>query len=374
MTDNLILDKIEERREKGRERAKKHYDKNKQSILLKQKQRRQKLTEEYNAILQEKQSNIQEQEQPDEPIEHIEPIVIHKNKDIINLDYVIKFIDENVEQKYTKKYYITSSKMLFRITNCDNLNKCLKKYKQIFNDIDKAERQDGTGNLSLNSKKHLMQTIVFLIDKMGIKLPKETIDFYKNKFEILKEESKQKTNDLTEENIIGYYDYLQLVKNKFGMNSKEYLIVSIYREVIVRDNFDFKIITNKNEDNGKDNFLLLPRSANATIILNNYKTFKKYGKKEIQLSNDINDLVRLYIKNNKVNKNDLLFGKEKLTQDISKMNKQIGIKGGINTTRKIAVSSGLKADDSIETRVALANKSMHSVNTQQSVYKRNVNK
>ena len=91
----------------------------------------------------------------------------------------------------------------------------------------------------------MFQTIVYLIDNLNIGLSVATIKNYKDIFE----QYKIRSNDLSDERIInsnnaviGYKDYMNKIKNKFGVDSKEYLIAKLYDELTVRDNYQNLII------------------------------------------------------------------------------------------------------------------------------------
>ena len=77
--------------------------------------------------------------------------------------------------------------------------------------------------------------------------------------------------------MLPFTDYKQKVLDKFGENSKEYLIVSMYDEVTCRDDLNLKIIqSNTDVIKDENNYLILPVDSrvNASNVLNNYKTGK----------------------------------------------------------------------------------------------------
>ena len=72
------------------------------------------------------------------------------------------------------------------------------------------------------------------------------------------------------------------------------MVTELYKDTGARDDLILKVVQNKNEVSGEDNFLVINKAPNTIVILNKYKTIKKYGKKEDKISVQVTDVLRDY--------------------------------------------------------------------------------
>jgi len=177
------------------------------------------------------------------------------------------------------------------------------------------------------------------------------------------------------------------LKKKETLTGKEkelmmvYTIFSMLMRYPVRLDFSgMKLISktmyNKlKEDDKKLGNYLINEKGKLTMVMNEYKTSKKYGEKNIPVDKDIEKLIRSYIKSLGIKNGDVLFtsstGKElsrnALSQLLTKTSKK-HLGKSISTTmmRKIVVSD--KFGDVKKEQAELANIMMHDVGTQNLVY------
>lgn len=113
----------------------------------------------------------------------------------------------------------------------------------------------------------------------------------------------------------------------------------------------------------------------ARPLLNDYKTSKIYEKQIFTLSVELADLLTKYIDKHELT--DLLFPthvKKGLSQTVISMNKKIGVVGGINTIRKMKISTFLQQDNlTAEDRLKQSRSMCHSIGVQQK-YRRGIKK
>ena len=177
------------------------------------------------------------------------------------------------------------------------------------------------------------------------------------------------------------------LKKKESLTGKEkelmtvYTIFSMLMRYPVRLDFSgMKLISktmyNKlKEDDKKLGNYLINEKGKLTMVMNEYKTSKKYGEKNIPVDKDIEKLIRSYIKSLGIKNGDVLFtsstGKElsrnALSQLLTKTSKK-HLGKSISTTmmRKIVVSD--KFGDVKKEQAELASIMMHDVQTQNLVY------
>ena len=175
------------KRENARYKFRKFYENNKEKVLTKQKQARQKFNEDVRtlniSIPRRIPQQQHEQQQPrpirpeqfEESKHELEPepettsrfrgthVINKKLKEVIPV-LNLEQIKENVVNlkgrtneplsEASKKRYVDDSKILFRIFKGDKLNSVLMKPDKIIEKIEKAEKQEG-GEYSVNKKKEL---------------------------------------------------------------------------------------------------------------------------------------------------------------------------------------------------------------------------
>jgi len=336
MTD---AEKYEHQKEVNRQRQKRFYDKHKDKLLQARKDIR--------ALVREPREEV--------------TIDLPTNQ-----TFVEKF-ESSLSKKTgsSKTKYLNDIKTFINITDCEQLEICLKKPKEILKLIEEATKKSNGELYSVNSKKGFIQSVLVAITELKIKLPTKTTKMYKDYFESLKikssdENSKKQQEDKVQE----FSKYLDTIKSMYGENSKQYIISKMYDEATIRDDFYLKVVSLvKDATDDKQNYIVVPRSGNLKLIINTYKTEVKYGVMTFTLSSVLSSLIRNYIKTNSIATNDFLFGKAKtLTDYVSKMNKTINTAGGISYFRKMKISEILK-DENINDaskRVDLASKMGHS--------------
>jgi hypothetical protein len=223
--------------------------------------------------------------------------------------------------------------------------------------------------------------VLYLITKLNLPITKRIKDHYIHQFNIIKIASNDEITEKQDNtSILSFKNYLEKIKDKFGTDSKEYLLSSLYFEVTLRDDFILKIVSTipkgdapKGDKN--ENYVVVPKRENITVIINHYKTSDKYGTIKVKLSTILSKMIRNFITYKNLNPlgDDYLFGNKPLTQFVTKMNKTIGVQGGINNFRKMSVSDLLNNNPSPEERAKLAESMKHSPIVQ-TKYLRNIEK
>lgn len=379
LTPEQAQAKIIKQREQNRLRQMVYYEKHKQDILDKKKQERTELKILAGRAKPIEKPIIQPEkvyEQPivyEEVVEPVVPVIKEKvkgkaKKEVYSYERVSELLSQipDITPGSLKKYK-SDIKTLMEVIECNNLVKCLSKPKKVLELISNAKYvTKPTEDYSINSKKGFVQSIIYVIDQLNIPLKKSVLDEYRKYLELYKLKSSDERNEI-QKNItkMNYNDYLKLLSDKFGQESKEYLIGQIYNELPARDNLNnLKIVSTENGLNDKDNYLVVPRSGNCIFIINEYKT-KNKGQIKVKTTPLMSNLIKNYIKKNEIT--DILFGKGKLSQFVIKMNTLVGIQGknnGINYLRHMKTSSVYNSNATDMEKVELAQKMGHSVGTQ----------
>ena len=299
-----------------------------------------------------------------EPVEEPEVIMIKKPKKsklpkVIDLEKVFDLLqnlryDNVIKTDGTLKKYEEDTKRLMKLTKCDNLVDCLKDPKEISKVIDDS-------SYAINTKKSLYQTIVFIIDNLKLPYSVATFNDYKKHFEIYKGKSTTEGIEKTYESLITFPEYLKLVKEKWGENSKMYLLGRLYDQVTMRDDFQLMIVSKSADVTDDKNYLVVPKTGQLKVVMNVFKTSNKYKIEPIKLDESLSKLLREFMKKNNLKQGDYLFGNKKLTSYISNNNQLIGVKGGTNTYRHMKTTEILSDPDlTEEQRIELSLKMAHS--------------
>ena len=292
-------------------------------------------------------------------------------KCIFNLDKILSLLDES--KKITNVNTLSCHKkrliLFFSITKIENLETDLNDVDTIFTLFENATYGKDNKLYKLNTKKNILESVLFCLDNFDIKISSELRTKYQNFYGKIKLMSNDELTDKQNNDsysIITWKEYESKIKHRFGIQSKEYLMISLYGECNARDDFDLYIVDDielVTEDITKN--YLIRKNDLFTICMQHYKTSKNKKPVFIKLSTELNILLVNYIKLNKID--DRLFPTKNGINSsfISAMNKKIDVIGSINTIRHIIISSNLNSNSiTPEERVDLANNSFHSINTQ----------
>ena len=333
------MDKI---KEQTKLRQRKFYEKNKSSILQKRKDKRQIKKE----------------------------IVVEElvNREKIDLNIVVNRIENLLQNgnEISMKTHIQRLKIIQRLTDFNNLDEDLVNYGKIIDCIENGTYGKQNKAYKNNSKKNLMESLLYCLDNIDIQLDIDIRTQYQDYYDKLKiisndELNVSKTSQLNA--IIHFEDYRNKILERYGRESKEFLLVKLYETACARDDFNLYIVHDI-EETKRDklkNYLVMTNDY-YVICIQNYKTSKEKEAVYIKVPDDVKILI-----NNYINKHDIvdrLFPNSKSglnSQFISKMNRKIGIIGSINWIRHCVISSEIgNLDITPEERLKLAKKCFHS--------------
>lgn len=382
-------DRLDHIKALNKARSRKYYLENKDEIA---KRRKAKRAGSKNAIVKveqvEEKKEEQVEEKKEEPvpvpkrirkkptINKVNPLMEKKEEPQVSFDQAIEMIDKSIERPGSKKVYINNLKTLRDILKCEDFSNCLNDSKKVIQTIETAQKKKNPiGPYSLNTKKAIFQTILRVITILKLNLPKASVEEYTKHFKVYDVKSRDDQKEKSkEDNYIQFEEYLPKVNEKFGEDSKEYIIANLYKEAGLRDNLkELEIMKDIPPESYNKNAIVVPSSKKQvlTIVLNEYKTDKKYGRGLFKVSKKLSDLIRSYITKNQLTYNQLLFGKKSLSKFITEFNKKIGLNISINGLRQMRINPRL--DGTAEERVQLADEMKHSPSTSQ-VYKRKLKK
>jgi hypothetical protein len=229
----------------------------------------------------------------------------------------------------------------------------VKNAKPMISAIDKSDYSTAT-------KRVLMQTLLFMITKFDLSVPSGSVEDFKHYLNVLKLKGNDELQIKMDESVLPWADYLSKVRAEYGTNSKQFLIASLYKELTLRDDFQLKVVSTLPKTL-EGNYIVI-RPTFCTVVITTYKTSDTYGLIKHRLSKPLSKMIRDYVQSR--GDIDYLFGNAKLSPFITQFNKTIGVDGGVNLYRHMAVAELMKGEPSPEERVRLAELMRHSVFTQ----------
>ena len=278
---------------------------------------------------------------------------IKLSKNPISLVELKESIEDNVESKASQQMYINSMKRILKLFDTDDLIKVI---------YDKNLVEKIIQDRPVNTAKADLQAILKIVDTFPIAISEKLKSQIKTAFDVLKEKSSEKSAE-PKEDLISFDEYIKKIEEKFGKESKQYVVVSLYHELPLRDDMQLKIVDSIKSTKDKDyNYLVLNKSPKGRIIVHNYKTSEGLGSIDKQLSTKLTNIIKKYI-NSKDDK-EYLFTDKKMSSYVQKMNAAIGLKSGINLFRHMAVNQFDPDTKTAEEKVKKASDMGHSVNTQ----------
>lgn len=340
--EESAIERIKKIKEQNKKRSRKYYEKNKEAITEKRKVKR-----------------LQVQSLPTEEKK--------EELKLLTLQQVVRIIEALPGSKKTITTYIDGAKRLSTILDITNFFIAFNDALKVIERIEKAKTTTGKKELfSLNSKKALYQTIIKLNDLLKLNIPQKEYELYMKQFDIFKVDSKKQTKaKADDEEVMDFDEYLKDIKNAYDVGSKEYLIVELYHFRGFRDDLQFKIIQKESDADKEDNnYIVVPldKKTNCIILLNKYKTHKRYGKFILKIPTPLTNLIKNYIESNGLEYGSFLFKEKKLSSFISKFNRKIGLPITINTLRQMRISKYHQERElTTEEEVDLAREMHHSV-------------
>ncbi len=133
----------------------------------------------------------------------------------------------------------------------------------------------------------------------------------------------------------------------------------------MRDDLQLMIVSSEREvKTDGTNYVVVPRLVknNCTVIIQSYKTDKKYGVIKVKVTTGLSKQIREYLIENKLSDGNMLFPNKKLSDYVSTMKKSIGaMTGGINYIRQSKISEVLSRQVmSDEDRILFGRRMGHS--------------
>ena len=370
----------------GSERTKKHYEKNKEAVLAKKRER-------YHANKAKKLAKVEpvvETELASESI-LVEPELISKSvlveipielatDELANDSEFIPGIEELpviniIENMINSLEGETDGNRIFRIKNFKTLTTIfnpltykdfLKQLRKPVNTIKqiKSFEYKPSKKYATNTLIALYKAILYFFDKFGLILKNK--EKYEDQIQMADALAIVELKQKNVATIPTFQEYIQAVLNEYGLNSREYLIAKIYQEAKCRNDLQLIIVNDKSVLDELANYLVLGETTN--IVINNYKTMDKYGKIDIVLSDELTKLINNYIENNQLQLGENLFNTINISMIVTRMNQRLGFTGhgSINLLRKMLASDASSLP--IEGQLKLAKEMCHSLKVTNSNY------
>lgn len=317
-------------------------------------------------------------------------------------DIINSFVKKDGEKLNSKSYdiYLKKASKMKIWTKIDELVKNKDNKTKINEIIEQIKKRDYmTARKDANESSYNADFVFYnqILTKSPIK--EQLNDYVLNRFnQVIKESKKVKeelllNKTLFDELKITYPEFVKLVDNITTLNKvksvdtegnetirkptiDERIILNLYKNIPIRDNFSRVKLVDKDLDDDDDNYINI---TDATFHLNDYKTsaMDMFGKKIYRIPNYLNELIKSKYNDGwrvLVGKNKTTFYKENLSKYITRiflkyLNKSITI----NDIRRAFVSYWAE-NKSVKQQRLLAERMLHSYQMSRDVYKREQNK
>ena len=216
--------------------------------------------------------------------------------------------------------YLTNLKKIYREIECEGRKETICNFDNL-NFLDDYDRvMQSLADENVNTKKNRLIAIVVSLQatdgnkKLIERYTKEMIELANQSNEQYK---KQEKSQKQVDNWVEYEDLVNLANNMLGRLKKhsilskdeltrdeynllqEYVVLRFYLTFPLRNDIaDVKVIQNKDEDNKKDNYLLV-NGDDVSLLLNDYKTVKTFGPQEYKIDNKFSKIIKIFFKHNK---------------------------------------------------------------------------
>jgi hypothetical protein len=295
---------------------------------------------------------------------------IKLNKKPISLAEIKDKIVEKVESKASQEMYINSMKRILKLFDTDDLIKVIYDKSLVEKITGDRPIKDVEGNIikmiptPVNTAKADLQAILKIVDTFPISISEKLKSKIKTAFDVLKEKSFEKSAE-PKDDLITFDDYIKKIEDKFGKESKQYVVVSLYHELPLRDDMQLKIVDSVKATKDKEfNYLVLNKSPKGRVVIHNYKTSKGLGTIDKELTTRLTNILKKYMNSKDDKDRQYLFSDKKMSSYVQKMNKAIGLKSGINLMRHMAVTEFLNEPNTAEQKVQKSADMGHSTSTQ----------
>jgi hypothetical protein len=184
----------------------------------------------------------------------------------------------------TKKTYKTYHNSILRESGAKNILQAIKSKDKLVKAVEASDTADNTKRLWL-SFPHTW------ITKTDTKLPKTTIDFWKN----IRDHKKEKAaKDMTQERKSDYIPQKELRAKRDALpQGMDKLLLAMYTMIPPRrlEYSSLKISKGEPKDTDKGNHLVIYDNGTMEMILNKFKTFKTMGQYRADLPEELVDVI-----------------------------------------------------------------------------------
>lgn len=268
---------------------------------------------------------------------------------------------DSVKEKLNDKHFTTSRNyynsiivLLMALNSDEKLDKLISEYVKIRDTLnEKYVEEQSSGKISEKQKNNFVE--VSEIEKMISTMENEI------KKDKIKKKEKLTRNDLELLTAYTLFSFLLRLPTRNDMSGMELIGKTSYN--------------NLSDKQKEDTNYLVKEKSKMFLVLNEYKTSKKYGEKKIDVPKDLEKILRMYLRLTKTNNGDIIFKNSKgepisrngISQILIKTSKHY-LDKSISTTmmRKIVVSD--KFSELKEEQAKMAHIMGHDKSVMDSVY------
>ena len=257
---------------------------------------------------------VEPNEQPEEPVA--------TRLTALTLENAIEILQNSTLSAPNKKTNIQMARTVYKIIGEQDLMLFVNDIPRLVNKLNTAQMERGNAVYSFNSRKNFINCVIHIVKS---EVPLKVIDNLWFEYKVYKLSGDLKVFAFKPQVVMNYHTYLNQAFERFGLLSSEFVYLSIFWEQPMRGELKNISFVNDKElatDETK-NYLHIPALGNASIIMNTYKTFNRYGTKEYEYSNETSNLLRGYAHNQRFINNQKLFPRGSTLVGVNELRKSL---------------------------------------------------
>jgi len=187
---------------------------------------------------------------------------------------------------------------VLKYINCDvegNIVPCFEEYKTLIDVIREKYPNENTRKIYIQALLKVLDGYPEIISKYNLQEARDYIyeAFQSQKIKATSSDVSRKLNT----QVIPMTTIVSRVEETFNKDSQEVLLINLYKELTLRDDYgDVEIIKNEKENVCNDKNYIIVNANKVQLILQVYKTNKKYGILKHTFSKKVSDMVRASLK------------------------------------------------------------------------------
>jgi hypothetical protein len=346
-----VLERYEHKKELGRIRQKAFYDKNAARVLEQQKTRRDELMDvvrENRGILPPPRRRGRPPRVPDNappPPPPPAPIPVAERPLLEKTVLDEMKVTDYYTNESSRQSDLSNARLVFRAIKGDDLMGWIKRPDDLIAALNSVKKQTG-GEYALSQRQKLGGVVLNIIKIMKLEIPREIDKKLFNYFRTSKlhyDMVQKATNNQLDPNVsvLSFDKIVAQTLAKYKKDSIEYLLVKMYQDHTLRNDYAQAILINDSSQIEPDKNYIILGAGRASFVIQKHKSVKDHGVLRGEFSAETTELLKKYIKARKLKPGEIIFGKltSPALHNITQSSGKDLMDGGARVLRRSAAST-----------------------------------